>query len=163
MNNPDIIVKFITEKSDFLKSIEKPYLKVQEMLHYLGIKPPSRSNFNHYLELIKQRKQDLAFARWMIQRQHRECFMSHMRKTELIKMYKNKEQMKKVYKTAIAEEGARSEEGPPRKIFSGIYTRQNIQLNKNGGNANYTRYIVIQYGSLVKIGYGCKYSIRLGV
>jgi hypothetical protein len=55
-----------------------------------------------------------------------------MSKTGLIKIYKSKEQIKKVYKTAITEEEARryaDEEGPPRKIFSGIYTKQKIQLN----------------------------------
>jgi hypothetical protein len=132
MNNPSTIVKFITEKLEFLKSMEILYQKVQEMLHYLGIKSPSKPNFNYYSELIKQRKQDLAFARWMIQRQYRKWFMSHMSKTGLIKMYKSKEQIKKVYNTAITEEGARryvDKEGPPRKIFSGIYIRQKIQLN----------------------------------
>ncbi len=123
MSDPNTIIKFVTEKLEFLRSMEELYQKVQETLHYLGIKPPSRLNFNFYLELIKQRKQDLAFARWTIQRQHREWFMSHMSKTGLIKMYK-KEQIKKVYKTATTEEGARGyvdEEGPPRKILSGIF------------------------------------------
>ncbi len=132
MNDPNTMIKFVTEKLEFLKSMEELYQKVQKMLHYLGIKPPSKLNFNYYLELIKQRKQDLAFARWAIQRQHREGFMSHMSKTGLIKMYKKKEQIKKVYKTATTEEGARGyvdDEGPPRKILSGIYTRQKIQLN----------------------------------
>jgi hypothetical protein len=132
MNNPSTIVRFITEKLEFLKNMEKLYQKVQEMLHYLGIKPPIKPNFNYYLELIKQRKQDLAFARWMIQRQYKGWFMSRMNKTGLIKMYKSKEQTKKVYKAAIIKEGARGysdEEGPPRKKFSGIYTKQRIQLN----------------------------------
>ena len=132
MNDPNTMIKFITEKLEFLNSMEEFYLKVQEMLHYLGIKSPSKPNFNYYSELIKQRKQDLAFARWMIQRQYREWFMSHMSKTGLIKTYKSEEQIKKVYNTAITEEGTRGhvdEEGPPRKIFSGIYTRQKIQLN----------------------------------
>jgi phosphatidylethanolamine-binding protein (PEBP) family uncharacterized protein len=84
------MIKFVTEKLEFLKSMEELYQKVQEMLHYLGIKPPSKLNFNYYLELIKQRKQDLAFARWIIQRQYREWFESHMNKTGLIKMYKSK-------------------------------------------------------------------------
>ncbi len=126
------MIKFITEKLEFLKSMEELYQKVQGMLHYLGIKPPSKPNFNYYLELIKQRKQDLAFARWMVQRQYREWFMSHIGKTGLIKMYKSKEQIKKVYKIPITEEGARryaDEEGPPRKIFLGNYTRQRVQLN----------------------------------
>jgi len=126
------MIKSITEKLEFLNSMEELYLKVQEMLHYLGIKSPSKPDFNYYSELIKQRKQDLAFARWMIQRQYREWFMSHMNRTGLIKTYKSEEQIKKVYKTAITEEGARKdvdEEGPPRKRFSGIYTRQKIQLN----------------------------------
>ncbi len=125
MNNPSTIIKSITEKLDFLNSMEKFYLKVQEVLHYLGIKSPSKPNFNHYSELIKRRKQDLAFARWMIQRQYRKWFMLHMSKTGLIEMYKSKEQIKKVYKTATTEEGTRryvDEGGPPRKIFSGIYT-----------------------------------------
>ena len=120
------MIKFITEKLEFLNSMEELYQKVQEMLRHLGIKSPSKPNFNYYSELIKRRKQDLAFARWMIQRQYREWFMSHMSKTGLIKIYKSKEQIKKVYKTAITEEGARrhvDEEGPPRKRFSGIYTR----------------------------------------
>ncbi len=132
MNNPSTIIKSITEKLEFLNSMEELYQKVQEMLHYLGIKSPSKPNFNYYSELIKRRKQDLAFARWMIQRQYREWFMSHMSKTGLIKIHKSKEQIKKVYKTAITEEGARryvDEEGPPRKIFSGICTRQKIQPN----------------------------------
>ena len=92
MNNPSTMIKSITEKLEFLNSMEKLYQRVQEMLHYLGIKPPSKLNFNHYLELIKQRKQDLAFARWTIQRQYREWFTSHMSKTGLIKMYKKKEE-----------------------------------------------------------------------
>ena len=132
MNDPNTMIKFVTEKLEFLKSMEELYQKVQEMLRYLGIKSPSKPNFNYYSELIKRRKQDLAFARWMIQRQYREWFMSHMNRTGLIKTYKSKEQIKKVYKTAITEEGARrhvNEEGPPRKRFSGIYTRQKIQLN----------------------------------
>jgi len=132
MNNPSTMIKFITEKLEFLNSMEILYQKAQEMLHYLGVKPPSKPNFNYYLELIKQRKQDLAFPRWMIQRQYRKWFMLHMSKTGLIKIYKNKEQVKRVYKTAITEEGACryvDEEGPPRKIFSGIYARQKIQLN----------------------------------
>jgi len=132
MNDPNTMIKFVTEKLEFLKSMERLYQKAQEMLHYLGVKPPSKPNFNYYLELIKQRKQDLAFARWTIQKQHREWFMSRMSKRGLIKMYKKKEQIKKVYKTAITEEGARryvDEEGPPRKMFSGIYTKQKIQLN----------------------------------
>jgi hypothetical protein len=132
MNNPSTMIKSITEKLEFLNSMEEFYLKVQEMLHYLGIKSPSKPNFNYYSELIKRRKQDLAFARWMIQRQYREWFMSHMSKRELIKMYKSKEQIEKVYNTAITEEGARryvDEEGPPRKIFSGIYIKSKIQLN----------------------------------
>ena len=132
MNNPSTMIKSINEKLEFLNSMEEFYQKVQEMLHYLGIKSPSKPNFNYYSELIKQRKQDLAFARWMIQRQYREWFKSHMNKTGLIKMYKSKEQIKKAYNTAITEEGTRKyvdEEGPPRKIRSGIYTRQEIQLN----------------------------------
>ena len=132
MNNPSTMIKSITEKLEFLNGMEELYQKVQEMLRYLGIKSPSKPNFNYYSELIKRRKQDLAFARWMIQRQYREWFMSHMSKTGLIKTYKSEEQIKKVYKTAITEEGARKdvdEEGPPRKRFSGIYTRQKIQLN----------------------------------
>ncbi len=58
--------------------------------------------------------------------------MVHMSKTGLIKMYKSKEQIRKVYNTVITEEATRrqvDEEGPPRKIFSGIYTGQKIQLN----------------------------------
>ena len=132
MNNPSTMIKSITEKLEFLNSMEEFYQKVQEMLHYLGIKSPSKLDFNYYSELIKQRKQDLAFARWTIQRQYRKWFMAHMSKTGLIKIYKSKEQIKKVYNTAITEEGTRGhvdEEGPPRKIFSGIYTRQKIQLN----------------------------------
>ena len=132
MNNPSTMIKSITEKLEFLNGMEELYQKVQEMLRYLGIKSPSKPNFNYYSELIKRRKQDLAFARWMIQRQYREWFMSHMNRTGLIKTYKSEEQIKKVYKTAITEEGARKyvdEEGPPRKRFSGIYTRQKIQLN----------------------------------
>jgi len=126
------MIKSITEKLEFLNSMEEFYQKVQEMLHYLGIKSPSKPDFNYYSELIKQRKQDLAFARWTIQRQYRKWFMVRMSKTGLIKIYKNKEQIKKVYNTAITEEGTRrhvDEEGPPRKISSGIYTRQKIQLN----------------------------------
>jgi len=126
------MIKSITEKLEFLNSMEEFYQKVQEMLHYLGIKSPSKPDFNYYSELIKQRKQDLAFARWTIQRQYRKWFMAHMSKTGLIKIYKSKEQIKKVYNTAITEEGTRGhvdEEGPPRKIFSGIYTKQKIQLN----------------------------------
>lgn len=121
------MIKSITEKLEFLNSMEELYQKVQEMLRYLGIKSPSKPNFNYYSELIKQRKQDLAFARWTIQRQYIEWSKSRMSKTGLIKMYKSKEQIKKVYGTAITEEGACryvDEEGPPRKIFSGIYTRQ---------------------------------------
>ena len=132
MNDPSTMIKSITEKLEFLNSMEEFYQKVQEMLHYLGIKSPSKPDFNYYSELIKQRKQDLAFARWTIQRQYRKWFMVHMSKTGLIKIYKSKEQIKKVYNTAITEEGTRGhvdEEGPPRKIFSGIYTRQKIQLN----------------------------------
>jgi len=132
MNNPGTMIKSITEKLEFLNSMEEFYLKVQEMLHYLGIKSPSKPNFNYYSELIKQRKQDLAFARWMIQRQYREWFRSHMNKRELIRTYKSKEQIEKVYNTAITEEGARryvDEEGPPRKIFSGIYIKSKTQLN----------------------------------
>jgi hypothetical protein len=126
MNNPSTMIESITEKLEFLNSMEEFYLKVQEMLHYLGIKSPSKPNFNYYSELIKRRKQDLAFARWMIQKQYRKWFMSHMSKRELIKMYKSKEQIERVYNTAITEEGARryaDEEGPPRKISSGIYTK----------------------------------------
>lgn len=126
------MINCINEKLEFLNRLEEFYQKVQEMLHYLGIKSPSKPDFNYYSELIKQRKQDLAFARWTIQRQYRKWFMVHMSKTGLIKMYKNKEQIKKVYNTAITEEETRryvDEEGPPRKIFSGIYTRQKIQLN----------------------------------
>ena len=125
------MIKFITEKLEFLNSMEELYQKVQEMLRHLGIKSPSKPNFNYYSELIKRRKQDLAFARWMIQRQYREWFKSRMNKTGLIKMYKSKEQIKKVYKTAITEEVHKyvDEEGPPRKRFSGIYTRQKTQLN----------------------------------
>ncbi len=132
MNNPNTMIKSITEKLELLNSMEELYQKVQEMLRYLGIKSPSKPNFNYYLELIKRRKQDLAFARWMIQRQYREWFMSRMSKTGLIKTCKSEEQIKKVYKTAITEEGARrysDEEGPPRKRFLGIYTIQKIQLN----------------------------------
>jgi hypothetical protein len=126
------MIKSITEKLEFLNNMEELYQKVQEMLHYLGIKSPSKPDFNYYSELIKQRKQDLAFARWTIQRQYRKWFMVHMSKTGLIKMYKSKEQNRKVYNTAITKEGTRrqvDEEGPPRKIVSGIYTGQKIQLN----------------------------------
>jgi len=132
MNDPSTMIKSITEKLEFLNSMEELYLKVQEMLHYLGIKSPSKPDFNYYSELIKQRKQDLAFARWTIQRQYRKWFTVHMSKTGLIKIYKSKEQIKKVYNTAITEEETHryvDEEGPPRKRFSGIYTRQKIQLN----------------------------------
>ena len=132
MNNPSTMIKSITEKLEFLNSMEEFYQKVQEMLHYLGIKSPSKPDFNYYSELIKQRKQDLAFARWTIQRQYRKWFMVHMSKTGLIKIYKSKEQIKKVYNTAITEEETHryaDEEDPPRKRFSGIYTRQKIQLN----------------------------------
>jgi len=128
MNNPSTMINSITEKLEFLNNMEEFYQKVQEMLHYLGIKSPSRPNFNYYAELIKQRKQDLAFARWTIQRQYRKWFMVQMNKTGLIKMYKSKEQIKKVYNTAITEEETHKyvdEEGPPRKRFSGIYTRFN--------------------------------------
>ena len=126
------MINSITEKLEFLNNMEEFYQKVQEMLHYLGIKSPSRPDFNYYSELIKQRKQDLAFARWTIQRQYRKWFMVQMNKTGLIKMYKSKEQIRKVYNTAITEEETHKyvdEEGPPRKRFSGIYTRQKIQLN----------------------------------
>ena len=122
------MINSITEKLEFLNNMEEFYQKVQEMLHYLGIKSPSRPDFNYYSELIKQRKQDLAFARWTIQRQSRKWFMVHMSKTGLIKMYKSKEQIRKVYNTAITEEETHKyvdEEGPPRKRFSGIYTRFN--------------------------------------
>jgi hypothetical protein len=132
MNNPSTIIKSITEKLELLNSMEELYQKVQEMLRYLGIKSPSKPNFNYYSELIKRRKQDLAFARWMVQRQHKEWFTSHMSNPGLIKMYKKKEQIEKVYKKATTEEGAHGyvdEEGPPRKRFSGIYARQKIQLN----------------------------------
>jgi hypothetical protein len=128
MNNPSTMINSITEKLEFLNNMEEFYQKVQEMLHYLGIKSPSRPDFNYYSELIKQRKQDLAFARWTIQRQYRKWFMVQMNKTGLIKMYKNKEQIRKVYNTAITEEETHKyvdEEGPPRKRFSGIYTRFN--------------------------------------
>jgi hypothetical protein len=128
MNNPSTMINSITEKLEFLNNMEEFYQKVQEMLHYLGIKSPSRPDFNYYSELIKQRKQDLAFARWTIQRQYRKWFMVQMNKTGLIKMYKSKEQIRKVYNTAITEEETHKyvdEEGPPRKRFSGIYTRFN--------------------------------------
>jgi hypothetical protein len=128
MNNPSTMINSITEKLEFLNNMEEFYQKVQEMLHYLGIKSPSRPDFNYYSELIKQRKQDLAFARWTIQRQYRKWFIVQMNKTGLIKMYKSKEQTKKVYNTAITEEETHKyvdEEGPPRKRFSGIYTRFN--------------------------------------
>jgi hypothetical protein len=128
MNNPSTMINSITEKLEFLNNMEEFYQKVQEMLHYLGIKSPSRPDFNYYSELIKQRKQDLAFARWTIQRQYRKWFMVQMNETGLIKMYKSKEQTKKVYNTAITEEETHKyvdEEGPPRKRFSGIYTRFN--------------------------------------
>jgi hypothetical protein len=128
MNNPGTMINSITEKLEFLNNMEEFYQKVQEMLHYLGIKSPSRPDFNYYSELIKQRKQDLAFARWTIQRQYRKWFMVQMNKTGLIKMYKSKEQIRKVYNTAITEEETHKyvdEEGPPRKRFSGIYTRFN--------------------------------------
>jgi hypothetical protein len=128
MNNPSTMINSITEKLEFLNNMEEFYQKVQEMLHYLGIKSPSRPDFNYYSELIKQRKQDLAFARWTIQRQYRKWFIVQMNKTGLIKMYKSKEQTKKVYNTAITEEETHKyvdEEGPPRKKFSGIYTRFN--------------------------------------
>jgi hypothetical protein len=126
MNNPSTMINSITEKLEFLNNMEEFYQKVQEMLHYLGIKSPSRPDFNYYSELIKQRKQDLAFARWTIQRQYRKWFMVQMNKTGLIKMYRSKEQIRKVYNTAITEEETHKyvdEEGPPRKRFSGIYTR----------------------------------------
>ena len=122
------MINSITEKLEFLNNMEEFYQKVQEMLHYLGIKSPSRPDFNYYSELIKQRKQDLAFARWTIQRQYRKWFMVQMNKTGLIKLYKSKEQIRKVYNTAITEEETHKyvdEEGPPRKRFSGIYTRFN--------------------------------------
>ena len=122
------MINSITEKLEFLNNMEEFYQKVQEMLHYLGIKSPSRPDFNYYSELIKQRKQDLAFARWTIQRQYRKWFMVQMNKTGLIKMYKSKEQIRKEYNTAITEEETHKyvdEEGPPRKRFSGIYTRFN--------------------------------------
>jgi hypothetical protein len=128
MNNPGTMINSITEKLEFLNNMEEFYQKVQEMLHYLGIKSPSKPDFNYYSELIKQRKQDLAFARWTIQRQYRKWFMVQMNKTGLIKMYKSKEQIRKVYNTAITEEETHKyvdEEGPPRKRFSGIYTRFN--------------------------------------
>jgi hypothetical protein len=128
MNNPSTMINSITEKLEFLNNMEEFYQKVQEMLHYLGIKSPSKPDFNYYSELIKQRKQDLAFARWTIQRQYRKWFIVQMNKTGLIKMYKSKEQTKKVYNTAITEEETHKyvdEEGPPRKRFSGIYTRFN--------------------------------------
>jgi hypothetical protein len=128
MNNPSTMINSITEKLEFLNNMEEFYQKVQEMLHYLGIKSPSRPDYNYYSELIKQRKQDLAFARWTIQRQYRKWFMVQMNKTGLIKMYKSKEQIRKVYNTAITEEETHKyvdEEGPPRKRFSGIYTRFN--------------------------------------
>jgi hypothetical protein len=128
MNNPSTMINSITEKLEFLNNMEEFYQKVQEMLHYLGIKSPSRPDFNYYSELIKQRKQDLAFARWTIQRQYRKWFIVQMNKTGLIKMYKSKEQIRKVYNTAITEEETHKyvdEEGPPRKRFSGIYTRFN--------------------------------------
>jgi hypothetical protein len=128
MNNPSTMINSITEKLEFLNNMEEFYQKVQEMLHYLGIKSPSKPDFNYYSELIKQRKQDLAFARWTIQRQYRKWFMVQMNKTGLIKMYKSKEQIRKVYNTAITEEETHKyvdEEGPPRKRFSGIYTRFN--------------------------------------
>jgi hypothetical protein len=128
MNNPSTMINSITEKLEFLNNMEEFYQKVQEMLHYLGLKSPSRPDFNYYSELIKQRKQDLAFARWTIQRQYRKWFMVQMNKTGLIKMYKSKEQIRKVYNTAITEEETHKyvdEEGPPRKRFSGIYTRFN--------------------------------------
>jgi hypothetical protein len=128
MNNPSTMINSITEKLEFLNNMEEFYQKVQEMLHYLGIKSPSRPDFNYYSELIKQRKQDLAFARWTIQRQYRKWFMVQMNKTGLIKIYKSKEQIRKVYNTAITEEETHKyvdEEGPPRKRFSGIYTRFN--------------------------------------
>ena len=38
MNNPSMMIKSITEKLEFLNSMEEFYQKVQEMLHYLGIK-----------------------------------------------------------------------------------------------------------------------------
>ena len=132
MNNPSTMIKSITEKLEFLNSMEELYLKVQEMLHYLGIKSPSKPDFNYYSELIKQRKQDLAFARWTIQRQYRKWFMVHMSKTGLIKMYKSKEHIRREYNTAITEEETHryvDEKGPPKKRFTGIYTRQKIQLN----------------------------------
>ena len=122
------MINSITEKLEFLNNMEEFYQKVQEMLHYLGIKSPSKPDFNYYSELIKQRKQDLAFARWTIQRQYRKWFMVQMNKTGLIKMYKSQEQIRKVYNTAITEEETHKyvdEEGPPRKRFSGIYTRFN--------------------------------------
>jgi hypothetical protein len=128
MNDPSTMIKSINEKLEFLNNMEEFYQKVQEMLHYLGIKSPSRPDFNYYSELIKQRKQDLAFARWTIQRQYRKWFMVQMNKTGLIKMYRSKEQIRKVYNTAITEEETHKyvdEEGPPRKRFSGIYTRFN--------------------------------------
>ena len=52
MNNPSTMIKSITEKLEFLNSMEELYLKVQEMLHYLGIKSPSKPDFNYYSELI---------------------------------------------------------------------------------------------------------------
>ncbi len=55
MNNPSTIIKSITEKLEFLNGMEKFYQKVQEMLHYLGIKSPSKPDFNYYSELIKVR------------------------------------------------------------------------------------------------------------
>ncbi len=128
MNNPSTMINSITEKLEFLNNMEEFYQKVQEMLHYLGIKSPSRPDFNYYSELIKQRKQDLAFARWTIQRQYRKWFMVQMNKTGLIKRYKSKEQIRKEYNTAITEEETHKyvdEEGPPKKRFSGIYTRFN--------------------------------------
>ena len=124
MSNPSIIVKSITEKLEFLTSLEILFHKAREMLYYLGIKPPDKLDFNYYWGLIKQREQDLAFARWKVQRQYREWFLSNMNRTGLIKKYKNKEKIEKVYKKTITEEGVfryQENEGPPRKKFTGIY------------------------------------------
>ena len=120
-----MMIKSITEELEFVNSMEEFYQKVQEMLHYLGIKSPSKLDFNYYSELIKQRKQDLAFARWTIQRQYRKWFMVHMSKTGLIKMYKIRSKLEKyIIRRSLKKELA---DMRMRKAHQGKYFQVFIQ------------------------------------
>jgi hypothetical protein len=76
MNNSQIIqqnsiaVQYLTEKIRFLETVEDFYNKVQNLLGQgVDITLPPDLDFNYHCELIKIRKQDISFVRWMLQLQ----------------------------------------------------------------------------------------------